>query len=300
MSMAVAVLPDEIEDWTQEQRNSLLMIAKRTLAGYGKYQFSHEFIARHVDDFVQDALLQAWVSQRDPEAEALRVHNPAGFVSFKVVQLALDKAKGERYRLERAAPEGFAEELGAFQTASERVSDPVRVDEAHEVMEHLEATKLAMSQLPERQRVAFVRCQLEGRSQAEVARELSESSGQSVSRKAVERLVANARVSLSAAFAKVASGAFCEEQRELLELADSGKANSEQANRAHAHLKDCSQCAQVRAFARYERAAGLGNRVSPELDPPDPTAATAGLLRNVKQWTATAGERMRGVARAFA
>jgi DNA-directed RNA polymerase specialized sigma24 family protein len=301
MSTAVAVLPDEIEDWTQEQRNSLLTIAKRTLAGYGKYQFSKEFIARHVDDFVQDALFQAWVSQRDPKAEALRVYNPAGFVSFKVVQLALDKAKGERYRLERAAPEGVgAEEQGVFQTAAERVSDPVRVDEAHEVMEHLEATKLAMSQLPERQRVAFVRCQLEGRSQAEVARELSESSGQSVSRKAVERLVANARISLSAAFAKVASGAFCEEQRELLELADSGKASTEQAQRAHAHLRDCSQCAQVRAFARYERAAGLGDCALPELGPPDTTVATAGLLRNVRQWTATAGERMRGVARAFA
>jgi RNA polymerase sigma factor (sigma-70 family) len=300
MSTAVAVLPDEIEDWTQEQRDSLLTIAKRTLAGYGKYQFSKEFIARHVDDFVQDALLQAWVSQQDPKAEALRVYNPAGFVSFKVVQLALDKAKGEKYRLERAAPEGVAEEQGAFQTAAERVSDPVRVDEAHEVMEHLEATKLAMSQLPERQRVAFVRCQLEGRSQTEVARELSEASGQSVSRKAVERLVANARVSLSAAFAKVASGAFCEEQRELLELADSGKANSEQAQRAHAHLKDCSQCAQVRAFARYERAAGLGDCALPEIGQPDTAAATAGLLRNVKQWTASAGERMRGVARAFA
>ena len=290
MSTSVAVLSNQIEDWTQEQRNSLLVIAKRTLAGYGKYQFSREFIARHVDDFVQDALLQAWASQQDPETEALRVYNPAGFVSFKVIQLALDKAKGEKRRLDRAAPEGVAEESSAFQTAAERISDPVRVEEAHEVMEHLEATKLAMGQLPERQRAAFVKCQLEGRSQSEVARELSKESGRSVSRKAVERLVANARAGLAAAFAKVASGALCEEQRQLLELADEGLANPEQAHEAHAHLKDCSQCAQVRAFARFERDAGLaaaGTASAPN---------GAGVLDAFQHWTANAGERVREAA----
>jgi len=290
MSTSVAVLSNQIEDWTQEQRNSLLVIAKRTLAGYGKYQFSREFIARHVDDFVQDALLQAWASQQDPETEALRVYNPAGFVSFKVIQLALDKAKGEKRRLDRAAPEGVADESSAFQTAAERISDPVRVEEAHEVMEHLEATKLAMGQLPERQRAAFVKCQLEGRSQSEVARELSKESGRSVSRKAVERLVANARAGLAAAFAKVASGALCEEQRQLLELADEGLANPEQAHEAHAHLKDCSQCAQVRAFARFERDAGLaaaGTASAP---------SGAGVLDAFQHWTANAGERVREAA----
>jgi RNA polymerase sigma factor (sigma-70 family) len=290
MSTSVAVLSNQIEDWTQEQRNSLLVIAKRTLAGYGKYQFSREFIARHVDDFVQDALLQAWASQQDPEAEALRVYNPAGFVSFKVIQLALDKAKGEKRRLDRAAPEGVADESNAFGTAAERISDPVRIEEAHEVMEHLEATKLAMGQLPERQRAAFVKCQLEGRSQSEVARELSKESGRSVSRKAVERLVANARAGLSAAFAKVASGALCEEQRQLLELADEGLANPEQAHEAHAHLKDCSQCAQVRAFARFERDAGLAAAGTP------PVPSGAGVLDAFQHWTANAGERVREAA----
>ena len=290
MSTSVAVLSNQIEDWTQEQRNSLLLIAKRTLAGYGKYQFSREFIARHVDDFVQDALLQAWASQQDPETEALRVYNPAGFVSFKVIQLALDKAKGEKRRLDRAAPEGVADESSAFQTAAERISDPVRVEEAHEVMEHLEATKLAMGQLPERQRAAFVKCQLEGRSQSEVARELSKESGRSVSRKAVERLVANARAGLAAAFAKVASGALCEEQRQLLELADEGLANPEQAHEAHAHLKDCSQCAQVRAFARFERDAALASAGTA------PAPNGAGVLDAFQHWTANAGERVREAA----
>lgn len=294
MSTSVAVLPNQIEDWTQEQRNSLLLIAKRTLAGYGKYQFSREFIARHVDDFVQDALLQAWASQQDPEAETLRVYNPAGFVSFKVIQLALDKAKGEKRRLDRAVPEGVADESSAFQSAAERVSDPVCVEEAHEVMENLEATKLAMAQLPERQRIAFVKCQLEGRSQSEVARELSKDSGKSVSRKAVERLVANARAGLAAAFAKVASGAFCEEQRHLLDLADKGLANPEQQFEAHAHLKDCSQCAQVRAFARFERAVrlratGTGPAMGP---PPNP----GGMLDAFQHWRTSAGERVREAA----
>jgi RNA polymerase sigma factor (sigma-70 family) len=297
MSTAIAVLPNAMEEWTQDQRDSLLVIAKRTLAGYGKYQFSREFIARHVDDFVQDALLQAWVSQQDPEAEALRVYNPAGFVSFRVVQLALDKAKGERRRLERAAPERVeADEPSAFQTAAERVSDPVRVDEAHELMEHLEATKLAMAQLPERQRVAFVKCQLEGRSQAEVASELSKGSQRSVSRKAVERLVANARVGLSVAFAKVASGAFCEEQRQLLELVEEGLATPQQEQQARAHLKDCSQCTQVRAFARLERDAGLAARKLPGLDTPASTTAGVGLLDSLQQLTNTVGERARNLA----
>ncbi len=207
MGMAVAALPEAIEEWTQEQRDSLLVIARRTLSGYCRSRFSREFIARHIDDFVQDALLQAWVSQQDPEADTAPVQNPAGFVSFKVVQLALDKARGERRRLERSVPEG----VGAgcqepLQAAAERVSDPIRTDEVHELAEHLEATKLAMAQLPERQRVAFVKCQLEGRSQAEVARELSEADGRPVTRKAVERLVANARVNLSIAFSRIAAG----------------------------------------------------------------------------------------------
>ena len=107
MGTTVATLPSAIEEWTQEQRDSLLVIAKRTLAGYGKYQFSSEFIARHVDDLVQDALLQAWASQCDPDAEALRITNPAGFVSFRVVQLAMDRARSEKRRLERSAPEEF-------------------------------------------------------------------------------------------------------------------------------------------------------------------------------------------------
>lgn len=293
MSTSVAVLPNQIEDWTQEQRNSLLLIAKRTLAGYGKYQFSREFIARHVDDFIQDALLQAWASQQDPEAEALRVYNPAGFVSFKVIQLALDKAKGEKRRLDRAAPEGVAEESSAFQTAAERISDPICVEEAHEVMEHLEATKLAMAQLPERQRAAFVKCQLEGRSQSEVARELSKASGKSVSRKAVERLVANARVALAAAFAKVASGALCEEKRQLLELADEGLASPVQEHEAQAHLRDCSQCAQVRAFALFERDAGLAAAKPARAMGPAPNF---GSMDNFQYWTVTAGDRMREVA----
>jgi len=203
MGTAVAGLPEAIEEWTQEQRDSLLVIAKRTLAGYCRSRFSREFIARHIDDFVQDALLQAWVSQQIPDPEGSRVHNPAGFVSFKVVQLALDKAKGERRRLERSVPDGSGAEP---HKAAEMVSDPMRTDEVHELTEELEATKLAMAQLPERQRVAFVRCQLEGRSQAEVARELSESGGRPVTRKAVERLVGNARVNLSIAYAKVAAG----------------------------------------------------------------------------------------------
>jgi len=203
MGTAVAGLPEAIEEWTQEQRDSLLVIAKRTLAGYCRSRFSREFIARHIDDFVQDALLQAWVSQQNPDADGSHVHNPAGFVSFKVVQLALDKAKGERRRLERSVADGSgAEPL----EAAEMVSDPIRTDEVHELTEELEATKLAMAQLPERQRVAFVRCQLEGRSQAEVARELGESGGRPVTRKAVERLVANARVNLSIAYSKVAAG----------------------------------------------------------------------------------------------
>lgn len=293
MSTSVAVLPNQIEDWTQEQRNSLLLIAKRTLAGYGKYQFSREFIARHIDDFVQDALLQAWASQQDPEAEALRVYNPAGFVSFKVIQLALDKAKGEKRRLDRAAPEGVIDESSTFQTAAERISDPVCVEDAHEVMEHLEATKLAMAQLPERQRAAFVKCQLEGRSQSEVARELSRESGRSVSRKAVERLVANARAGLAAAFAKVASGALCEEQRLLLELADEGLADPEQEHQAHAHLKDCSHCAQVRAFARFERDAGLAATGTAPAAGPAPGGS---VLDAFQHWKASAGERVREVA----
>lgn len=295
MSSAIAALPNAIEDWTQQQRNSLLIIAQRTLAGYGKYQFSPEFIARHIDDFVQDALLQAWVSQQDPETEALRIHNPAGFVSFKVVQLALDKAKGEKRRLERAAPDGVRADEGGFEEAAERVGDPVRIDEAHEVMESLEATKLAMAQLPERQRTAFVKCQLEGRSQAEVAEELSEPGGRSVSRKAVERLVANARVSLSAAFAKVASGAFCEEQRQLLDLVDRGAATPDLERNAKAHLQDCSQCAQVRAFAYFERGARLAASTPPKVGVPAP-AATTGLLGSVQHWTLAAGGRVRDLA----
>jgi len=203
MGTAVAGLPEAIEEWTQEQRDSLLVIAKRSLAGYCKSRFSHEFIARHIDDFVQDALLQAWVSQQEPDADGSPIYNPAGFVSFKVVQLALDKARGERRRLERSAPEGTGDEP---HQAAESISDPILTDEVHELTEELEATKLAMAQLPERQRVAFVRCQLEGRSQAEVARELSESGGRVVTRKAVERLVANARVNLSIAYSKVAAG----------------------------------------------------------------------------------------------
>lgn len=296
--MAAATLPAAIEEWTQEQRDSLLVIAKRTLAGYGKYSFSREFIARHVDDFVQDALLQAWVSQQDPEAEALRIYNPAGFVSFKVVQLALDRAKGEKLRLDRAAPEGTGvDEQGAFQTAAERISDPIRTDEVHELVEQLQATKLAMAQLPQRQRVAFVKCQLEGRSQDEVAKDLSETSPKPVTRKAVERLVANARVSLSAAFSKVASGAFCEEQRRLLDLVEKGWATPEQAQEAHAHLRDCSQCAQVRAFARFERNAGLAAITLPGLSVSHDAPATAvGLFGSVQHLAATIGERARDLA----
>lgn len=207
MGTAVAGLPDAIEEWTQEQRDSLLMIAKRTLAGYCRSRFSREFIARHIDDFVQDALLQAWASQQNPDPDAARVNNPAGFVSFKVVQLALDKARGERRRLERSVPEGIGgDRQEPLQAAAERVSDPIRTDEVHELTEQLEATKLALAKLPERQRLAFVRCQLEGRSQAEVASELSAAGRRPVSRKAVERLVANARVNLAVAFSKVAAG----------------------------------------------------------------------------------------------
>ncbi|HEY8082002.1 MAG TPA: RNA polymerase sigma factor [Solirubrobacterales bacterium] len=297
--MAIAALPEAIEEWTQEQRDSLLVIAERTLAGYGKYSFSREFIARHVDDFVQDALLQAWVSQRDPEAEALRVHNPAGFVSFKVVQLALDKAKGEKVRLDRAAPEGIgADEQGSFQTAAERISDPIHTDEVHELVEQLQATKLAMAQLPERQRAAFVKCQLEGHSQTEVAKELSATTGQKVSRKAVERLVANARISLSVAFSKVASGAFCEEQRWLLKRVEAGLATPEQAREAHSHLEDCSQCVQVRAFARFERNAGLAAISLPGFgfDGSDPTTASVGLIGSLQHFAGAIGERARDLA----
>jgi hypothetical protein len=161
-------------------------------------------------------------------------------------------------------------------------------------MENLEATKLAMAQLPERQRVAFVKCQLEGRSQSEVARELSKESGKSVSRKAVERLVANARVGLAAAFAKVASGAFCDEQRHLLDLADKGLANPEQEFEAHAHLKDCSQCAQVRAFARFKRE--VRRRARGAGPTPGPAPNPGGMLDAVQHWTASAGERVREVA----
>jgi len=207
MGTAVAALPDAIEEWTQEQRDSLLVVAKRTLAGYCRSRFSHEFIARHIDDFIQDALLQAWVSQQDPEPDASRVRNPAGFVSFKVVQLAIDKAKGESRRLERTAPEATGADGAEREAAVERVCDPILTDEMHELSEQLQMTKLALAQLPERQRLAFVRCQLEGRSQAEVARQLSEDGGQPVTRKAVERLVANARVNLSVAFSRLASGA---------------------------------------------------------------------------------------------
>jgi RNA polymerase sigma factor (sigma-70 family) len=296
MSVAAA-LPDAIEEWTQEQRDSLLVIAERTLASYGKYRFSHDFIDRHVDDFVQDALLQAWVSQQDPEAEALRIYNPAGFVSFKVIQLALDKAKGEKVRLERAAPEGIgAEAQGAAPSAVERVSDPLRTDEVAELVEHLQATKLAMSQLSERQRVAFVKCQLEGRSQTEVAEELSERGEQPVTRKAVERLVANARVSLSVAFSKVVSGAFCEEQRKLLELVDSGWATPEQEQQAHSHLEDCSQCAQVRAFERFERDAGLAAITLPGFGITQQAASASGLFGTVQHLAGAAGERARELA----
>ncbi len=206
MGTAVAALPDAIEEWTQEQRDSLLVVAKRTLAGYCRSRFSHEFIARHIDDLVQDALLQAWVSQQDPEPDAPRVHNPAGFVSFKVVQLALDKAKGESRRLERMAPEGAGDGNGEHESAVERVCDPILTDEMLELAERLQTTKMAMAQLPERQRLAFVRCQIEGHSQAEVAKELSADGGRPVTRKAVERLVANARVNLSVAFSEIASG----------------------------------------------------------------------------------------------
>lgn len=212
MGTTVATLPSAIEEWTQEQRDSLLVIAKRTLAGYGKYQFSSEFIARHIDDLVQDALLQAWASQQDPNAEALRIRNPAGFVSFRVVQLAMDRARSEKRRLERSVPEEFSSaQHDAVQDVVERVSGPIRPDQAHEWVESLQATKLAMAQLPERQRAAFVKCQLEGRSQSEVARELSEADGRPVSRKAVERLVANARAGLSVALSKLAAGVDCEE-----------------------------------------------------------------------------------------
>jgi DNA-directed RNA polymerase specialized sigma24 family protein len=297
--MAIAALPEAIEEWTQEQRDSLRVIAERTLAGYGKYSFSREFIARHVDDFVQDALLQAWASQRDPEAEALRVHNPAGFVSFKVVQLALDKAKGEKVRLDRSAPQRIeADDQGGFQTAAERVSDPIRTDEVHEMVEQLQATKLAMAQLPERQRVALVKCQLEGHSQTEVAKELSATTGQKVSRKAVERLVANARVSLSVAFSKVASGAFCEEQRRLLKRVEAGLATPEQAREAHSHLEDCSQCVQVRAFARFERNAGLAAVSLPGFGfgGSDPTAVSGGLLGSLQHFAGAVGERARDLA----
>lgn len=207
MSTAVAALPEAIEDWTQEQRDSLLVIARRTLTGYCRSRFSRDFIARHIDDFVQDALLQAWISQQDPGADASPVRNPAGFVSFKVVQLALDKAKGERRRLERTISEGAgADGQEPLQAAAERICDPIRTDEVLELTEHLHATKLALARLPERQRIALVKCQLEGRSQAEVARELSETGGKPVTRKAVERLVANARVNLSIAFSEVAAG----------------------------------------------------------------------------------------------
>jgi RNA polymerase sigma factor (sigma-70 family) len=208
MGTAVAALPNAIEEWTQEQRDSLLVIAKRTLAGCCKSRFSREFIARHIDDLVQDALLQAWISQQDPEPDATPVRNPAGFVSFRVVQLALDRAKGESRRLERTAAESpDAATASTPQAAVDRICDPVRIDEMHELAEQLHTTKLALAQLPERQRIAFVRCQLEGRSQAEVARELGETGGRTVTRKAVERLVANARVNLSVAFSKLASGA---------------------------------------------------------------------------------------------
>lgn len=212
MGTTVATLPSAIEEWTQEQRDSLVVIAKRTLTGYGRYQFSREFIARHIDDLVQDALLQAWTSQQDSEADTQRVRNPAGFVSFKVVQLAMDRARAEKRRLDRAAPEDpGCDRYDSFEATVERVSAPIQPDQAHEWVEHLQATKLAMAQLPERQRVAFVKCQLEGRSQSEVARELSESDGRPVSRKAVERLVANARAGLSVAFSRVAAGAVVEE-----------------------------------------------------------------------------------------
>jgi DNA-directed RNA polymerase specialized sigma24 family protein len=297
--MAIAALPEAIEEWTQEQRDSLRVIAERTLVGYGKYSFSREFIARHVDDFVQDALLQAWASQRDPEAEALRVHNPAGFVSFKVVQLALDKAKGEKVRLDRSAPKRIeADGPGGFQAAAERVSDPIRTDEVHEMVEQLQATKLAMAQLPERQRVALVKCQLEGHSQTEVAKELSATTGQKVSRKAVERLVANARVSLSVAFSKVVSGAFCEEQRRLLKRVEAGLATPEQAREAHSHLEDCSQCVQVRAFARFERNAGLAAVSLPGFGfgESDPTAVSGGLLGSLQHFAGAIGERARDLA----
>ena len=297
MSAAAAALPPAIEDWTQEQRDSLLAIARRTLAGYGKYRFSREFIARHVDDFVQDALLQAWVSQQDPEAESLRVYNPAGFVSFKVVQLALDKAKGEKLRLDRAAPDGVAgEEREGFQSAAERVSDPVRTEEVYELVEHLKATKLAMAQLSERQRTAFVRCQLEGRSQTEVATELSETSEQPVTRKAVERLVANARVNLSAAFARVASGEFCEEQQQLLELVDKGWATPEQEREASDHLQDCPQCAQVRAFDRFERNAGLAAITLPGFGAAAPEGAVTGLLASLQGIADVVADRARDIA----
>ncbi|HWB70502.1 MAG TPA: sigma factor-like helix-turn-helix DNA-binding protein, partial [Solirubrobacterales bacterium] len=226
-----------------------------------------------------------------------RIYNPAGFVSFKVVQLALDKAKGEKVRLERAAPEGAGvENTGAAPSAVERVSDPVLTDEVAELVEHLQATKLAMSQLSERQRVAFVKCQLEGRSQTEVAQELSEPGKRPISRKAVERLVANARVSLSVAFSKVASGAFCEEQRKLLELVEKGWATPEQEAQAHTHLEDCSHCAQVRAFERFERDAGLAAITLPGFGVTHATGAGAGLLGSAQHLAGAVGERARELA----
>jgi hypothetical protein len=107
-------------------------------------------------------------------------------------------------------------------------------------------------------------------------------------------LVANARVGLAAAFAKVASGAFCEEQRHLLDLADEGLAKPEQEFEAHAHLKDCSQCAQVRAFARFEREV---RRRARGADPaPGPSPHPGAMLDAVQHWTASAGERVREVA----
>jgi len=59
-------------------------------------------------------------------------------------------------------------------------------------------------------------------------------------------------------------------------------------------LKGCSQCAQVRAFARFERDAGLAAR-----GPGLATAAipnTPGMLDAFQHWKASAGERVREVA----
>jgi hypothetical protein len=121
---------------------------------------------------------------------------------------------------------------------------------------------------------------------------LSETGEQPVTRKAVERLVANARVSLSVAFSKVASGAFCEEQRKLLELVEGGWATPEQEQRAHVHLEDCPQCAQVRAFARFERDAGLAAITLPGFGASHSATAT-GLLGSVQHVAGGAGERAR-------